>query len=337
MRTTKILLLVFLFSTVLVYALPNLKKGLEKNKVSSSKSIQKKSSEKSKEYYDDLVEKGLIADNLTRGNPPSPAYEPIDYKNDKIKRKNIIKNFEKKKNKRRLYETQTLSDLGFIDILHDSSTALRFVMSNVKKEESKFILYPYPFSYKDEEDNTKEVENGGFFHLNQSQLTNQKFTYIQNITSATIGKAKGIYDIDIAIMSLEYQYKGNEIDLFTEASTYCEYFVNTLNKLSSCVVGKKGYLEYKNNYPTKGAVVRVSNEDIINNILFDPQTEQLNFKLLIFSDYLNDNEQTIFDKYLKKEQIDIIKRYRELGGHIIVSGKSGYLLEKMGIFLLLHQ
>ena len=331
MRTTKILLLVFLFSTVLVYALPNLKKGLEKNKVSSSKSIQKKSSEKSKEYYDDLVEKGLIADNLTRGNPPSPAYEPIDYKNDKIKRKNIIKNFEKKKNKRRLYETQTLSDLGFIDILHDSSTALRFVMSNVKKEESKFILYPYPFSYKDEEDNTKEVENGGFFHLNQSQLTNQKFTYIQNITSATIGKAKGIYDIDIAIMSLEYQYKGNEIDLFTEASTYCEYFVNTLNKLSSCVVGKKGYLEYKNNYPTKGAVVRVSNEDLINNILFDPQTEQLNFKLLIFSDYLNDNEQTIFDKYLKKEQIDIIKRYRELGGHIIVSGKSGYLLEKMGI------
>ena len=154
MRTTKILLLLFLFSTVLVDALPNLKKGLKKKKAfsSESESIQKKFSEKPKEYYDDLVEKGLIADNLTRGNPPSPAYEPIDYKKDKIKRKNIIKNFEKKKNKRRLYETQTLSDLGFIDILHDSSTALRFVMSNVKKEESKFILYPYPFSYKDKEE-----------------------------------------------------------------------------------------------------------------------------------------------------------------------------------------
>ena len=237
MRSTKTILLVFLFLTIFVDALPNLKKGLEKKKptLSKPKLVQRKTSEKPKEYYDDLVEKGLIADNLTRGNPPSPAYEPIDYKKDKIKRKNILKSFEKKKNKRKLFETQTLEDLGFIDILQNSSTALRFVMNNVKKEESKFILYPYPFSYKDNKENTKNVSNGGFFHLNQSQLTDQKFTYIQNITSATIGKAKGIYDIDIAIMSLVYQYKGNEMDLFTEASTYCEYFVNTLNKLSSCV------------------------------------------------------------------------------------------------------
>ena len=332
MRTAKTILLVFLFSAIFVDALPNLKKDLKKKKVTFSKPklVQRKTSEKPKEYYDDLVEKGLIADNLTRGNPPSPAYEPIDYKKDRIKRKNILKSFEKKKNRRKLFETQTLSDLGFIDIMKNSSNALRFVMNNVKKEESKFILYPYPFSYKDKDENTTNVENGGFFHLNQSQLTNQKFTYIQNISSAIIGKAKGIYDIDVAIMSLIYQYKGNEMDLFTEASTYCEYFVNTLNKLSSCTVGKKGYLEYKNNYPTRGAVVRISHEDLLNDILFDPQTGQLNFKLLIFSDYLNDNEQTIFDKYLKKEQIDIIKRYRDLGGHIIASGKSGYLLEKMG-------
>ena len=80
-----------------------------------------------------MIEKGLIADNLTRGNPPSITYSPIDYKKDKIKRKNILKSFEKKKNKRKLFETQTLEDLGFIDILQDSSDALRFVMNNVKK------------------------------------------------------------------------------------------------------------------------------------------------------------------------------------------------------------
>ena len=203
-------------------------------------------------------------------------------------------------------------------------------MSNVKKEESKFILYPYPFNYKDKEEETHSVNNGGFFHLNQSQLTGQKFSYIQNITSATIGKAKGIYDIDIGIMSLTYQFNGNEIDLFTEASTYCDYFVSTLNKLSSCLVGKEKYLEYKSIYPNKGAVVRINHEDLLNNILFDPQTSQLKIKLLIFSDYLSDNEQTIFDKYLKQNQVDIIQRFRNLGGHILVSGKSGYLLEKMG-------
>ena len=60
------------------------------------------------------------------------------------------------------------------------------------------------------------------------------------------------------------------IYLFYEASTYCEYFDVTLNKLSSCLVGKKGYLEYKNNYPTKGAVVKVSHEDLLNDLLFDP-------------------------------------------------------------------
>ena len=281
MQTTKIILLIFLFYIVFVDALPNLKIGLEKKELSSSKPepIQRKNSEKTKEFYDDLVEKGLIADNLTSGNPPSPAYQPINYKKDKIKRKNFLKSLEKQKNQRKLYETQTLSDLGFTDI---SSASLRFVMRNLKKEESKFILYPYPFSYQDKKENTTNVENGGFFHINQSQLTNQKFTYIQNITSATIGKAKGIYNIDVAIMSLVYQYKENEMDLFTEVSTYCEYFIYTLNKLSTCVVGKKGYLEYKNNYPTKGAVVRISHKDILNNTLFDPETEQLNFKLLFF-------------------------------------------------------
>ena len=40
-----------------------------------------------------------------------------------------------REDKRKLFETQTLEDLGFIDILQNSSNALRFVMNNVKKEE----------------------------------------------------------------------------------------------------------------------------------------------------------------------------------------------------------
>ena len=43
-------------------------------------------------------------------------------------------------------------------------------MSSVKKEESKFILYPYPFNYKDKNNKIKKVENGGFFSLNESLL-----------------------------------------------------------------------------------------------------------------------------------------------------------------------
>ena len=332
MRNWKTIISIIFSLIILANSLPNLKKEKtqEEKKNSKSKLSKQKFQEKPKEFYDDLIEKGLIADNLTAGRPTPESYKPINYKIDRAKRREILKSFTKKLNKRKLFESQTLEDLGFIDITQNISSVMRFVMTNVKKEESKFILYPYPFSYKDKQEETQQVNKGGFFHLNQSKLTGQKFTYIQNITSATIGKAKGVYDIDIGIMSLTYQYKGNEVDLFTEASTYCEYFVSTLTKLSSCLVGKEGYLEYKNNYPSKGAVVRINNEDLLNDILFDPQTNQLKIKLLIFSDYLTDNEQTIFDKYLKQEHINKIQKFRNLGGHILVSGKSGYLLEKMG-------
>ena len=332
MRNLKEMIYILISLIILANSLPNFKKQKSKNEKlkSNHKTFKENVIEKPKEYYDDLIEKGLIADNLIGGSPPPESYKPINFKKDKIKRKEILQKFTKKKNRRKLYETQTLEDLGFIDIYKNTSYAVRFVMNNLKREESKFILYPYPFSYTDKENIEKTVNNGGFFHLNQTQLTGESFTYIQNITSATIGKAKGIYDIDIGIMSLLYIFNGNEIDLFTEASTYCDYFVFTLDKISSCVVGKDGYLEYKNKYPNKGAVVRISNEDLLKDILFDPQTKQLKIKLLIFSDYLNNNEETIFDKYLKEEEISIIKEFRDLGGHILVSGKSGYLLERMG-------
>ena len=94
-------------------------------------------------------------------------------------------------------------------------------MSSIKKDESKFILYPYPFKYTNQDDIEKEVEYGGFFSLNQSLLTRKKFDFLQNISSVQIGKAKGIYDIDIAIMSIVYTVNGKETDLFTEAKTFC--------------------------------------------------------------------------------------------------------------------
>jgi len=204
-------------------------------------------------------------------------------------------------------------------------------MNSIKKEDTKFILYPYPFNYLDNNNEEKNVTNGGFFSLNDSLLNGGKFKYLQNISSVQIGKAKGIYDIDIAIMSLNYVYKGKETDLFTEAGLFCDYFVNQLNKLSSCLDGKNEYLEYKSYYPNKGAVVRVSEKDILNETLFDSESGQLKFKLLIFSDYLTGNEETILNEYINQEAREIIKQFRDLGGHIITSGKSGYLLELMGL------
>ena len=286
--------------------------------------------------FNKLVEKGIIIDNLTKGHPPYSFYEKINYKEDKKKRKEVLNNLKKIKNKRRLSNTQKLDNLGFVelyqnDVYGDVLYALKFLINSIKKEDTKFILYPYPFNYLDNNNEEKYVTNGGFFSLNDSLLNGGKFKYLQNISSVQIGKAKGIYDIDIAIMSLNYFYKGKETDLFTEAGLFCDYFVNQLNKLSSCLDGKNEYLEYKSYYPNKGAVVRVSEKDILNETLFDSETGQLKFRLLIFSDYLTGNEETILSGYINQEAREIIKQFKDLGGHIITSGKSGYLLELMGL------
>ena len=278
-----------------------------------------------KEYYDDLVEKGLRADNLTKGHPSYPFYQKMDYKADKKRRKEILKDFQKKENLRSLSnEQQTLENLGFIGLIQDESNkVMKFVTNNIKKEDSRFILYPYPFLY-----NTT-VQDGGFFTLNQSALKGQSFKYLENMTSVQIGKAKGVYDIDIAILSMVYKKSGMEVDLFTEASDYCNYFVTRIQKTTTCLEGKNPYLEYKQQNPNRGAIVRVSAVDILNETLFD-SNNQLKFKLLIIPDYLTGNEETIFSSnYLTDEAVEVIKKFRDLGGNIITSGKSGYLLERM--------
>ena len=336
--------LIFFFLTFsILFAESKPKSNLKKISKSQSSIPTPKEEEKvhSKEYYDDLVEKGLIADKLTGGKPPHPSYKKMNFTEDKQRRREILKDFKKKNHMRKLTEAeQTLENLGFIGLIQeksssDSNKAMRFITNNIQKDDSRFILYPYPFDYTtkvDETIETKSSEEGGVFTLNQTALNGQTFKYIQNISSVQIGKAKGIYDIDIAILSMVYVKNGMEVDLLTEASNFCNYFQSTIAKTTSCLEGKVPYLEYKQKNPSKGAVVRVSAADILNQTLFDSTTKQLKFKLLIVPDYLTGNEETIFSaNYLKNEAVEVIKEFRNLGGNIITSGKSGYLLEKMGL------
>jgi hypothetical protein len=267
--TTITLVIIFAIITYSI-SLPNLKNNKVRKEAQQEQQIKEpKKKLKPKEYYDELVEQGLMLENMTGGRPRPKSYERIDYKKDKIKHREILKKFKKETKKRKLAETQTLNDLGFIDIYQNASYAMQFIMRNVKKEESKFILYPYKFEYKDKKLETKSVDNGGIFTLNQTALDGGKFTYIQNITSVEIGRAKGLYDIDIGILSIEHELNGRETDLFKDAQSYCEYFVNSIGKLSTCLDGKEGYLEYKKNYPTRGGVVRISHKDLTNNTLFE--------------------------------------------------------------------
>ena len=318
----------------------NLKKVTKKSPESTNTQqpfVEKK--KHSKEYYDKLVLRGLKIHNLTQGHPPYPFYKEMNFTEDKAKRIKYLKEFKQQEKKRRLDpgEQQTLNDLGFFGLIQDktsktSNKIMKFITNNIRKDDSRFILYPYPFEYMNKTNGRIPVNEGGVFTLDQTKLKGQTFKYIQNISSVQIGKAKGLYDIDIAILSIDYEINGMDSDLFYEASEFCNYFVTGISKISSCLAGKQNYLEYKKRNPSKGAVVRVSGTDINDDILFDSVTNQLKFKLLIIPDYLTNNEETIFNENnLNSDVVAKIQKFRNLGGNIITSGKSGYLLELMNM------
>ena len=330
-------LFLILFTLLLTESKPysHLKKAKSKNSENPQTPSQPPEKKKhKKEYYDKLVEKGLKIHNLTQGHPPYPFYEKIDYKEDKAKRLRYLREFKKGTKKRRLTNTQqTLNELGFFGLVQDKKSTtlnkiMKFITNNVRKDDSRFILYPYPFEYENKTKSKIQVNEGGVFTLEQTALKGQSFKYIENISSVEIGKAKGVYDIDIAILSIDYEIGGIDSDLFPEASEFCNYFVTSISKMSTCLAGKDEYIEYKKINPNKGAVVRISGADIKNDILFDSETEQLKFKLLIVPDYITGNEETIFNEdNINSEAIAKIIKFRELGGNILTSGKSGYLLE----------
>jgi hypothetical protein len=91
-----------IFSTILVESKSksNLKKIHSKQEEIPVSQPEKDSH--TKEYYDDLVEKGLRADNLTRGHPPYPFYQKMNFTEENRRRKEILKSFAKKQTKRRL-------------------------------------------------------------------------------------------------------------------------------------------------------------------------------------------------------------------------------------------
>ena len=328
MKKFQILVILFLLG---IFHLLIIAKPLP-NKISPSK--QKIHSE---EYYDNLLKEGMKIDNLTQGHPPYYFDKKMDYKAEKKRRKEIIKDFIKSQKLRKLStEEQTLEKLGFFGLIQNGSSTqqnrvMKFVVNRVKKDDSRFILYPYPFKYTEKKGETSEeinVNEGGVFTLNQSALTNVKFSFIQNISSVNIAKAKSIYDIDIAILSYVKHVNGVKQDVFREAPTFCAYFKDGIEKISSCLEGKSAYDEYKQNNPNKGAVVRVSYDDLKNGILYSGHT--LKFKLLIIPDYITNNEETI-DNAFNPDAVAYIKKFRKYGGHIIATGKSGYLLELWGL------
>ena len=253
------------------------------------------------------------------------------------------KNVETNSTLRHLEEENTFSNVGIIDLKqqNDEKKRLRtfqFLMKNLRRSSSKFIIYPYSFSYTPPQStevpspSTTSYPNGAVLSVDPDSFPTN-IDFIKTSSDISIGKAKALYDMHIAILKIEEQMDDvNKRDLFTESDEFCSFFSSSyLTKSSSCLLGQTEFEQYKKSYPYKGAVMYMTPEDILNNTLFTSNDNTKNeFGLLILADYIFGTDDDIISK-ITAEGIEKIKQFINQGGHVLTSGKSGYLLEKMGI------
>ena len=125
-KFTTLALYIFILIFVEFESLPNLKE--EKSKLvyhKNSKSNPNQKEKHDKHYYDKLVEKGILLDNLTNVNPSPPFYEKINVKKEKQRRLEVSKELNNQENLRKLTETQTLENLGFLDLYQNGNSNQR--------------------------------------------------------------------------------------------------------------------------------------------------------------------------------------------------------------------
>ena len=229
----------------------------------------------------------------------------------------------------------TLKDVGFFPFDVGSTYYLwmgyRSIYANIGKERTKYILYPYGFKYRNSsETEEKQQLKGGFFSLNSSIIPSPEvYQKLANITDVQISKSKALYDIDIGIFTFETKLNGNPTNLFSEANQICSFFSLSLSKVSECARDLDQLKEFRDKKPNKGQILMIT-PDILLDTKFSFKSSENNFKLLIIPDHVIETEELILNAW-GTEGIQKIKDFVNNGGNILATGKSGYILEKLGL------
>ena len=257
--------------------------------------------------------------------------------------KTLPKVKEKEENlNRKLEENEiTLKDVGFFAYEIGSPTKSVWsyinIFTNIGKDRSKYILYPYAFKYnKKLEDGTieeKEQNKGGFFSLSPGLLPSEShyryFENLKDISTVEISKSKALYDIDIGIFTYETKLNENPINLFSEADLFCTFFAQRLTKVAECTRDLSELKSFREEKPNKGAVFLIS-PTILKDSKFSFRNEENNFRLIIIPDHVFQTEDIIINAW-GTEGVQKIKDFIDDGGNVLATGKSGYILEKLGI------
>ena len=240
-----------------------------------------------------------------------------------------LKELEKEGAKLRSLESANVfQDVKLIDPNNDDYYyIMRWISQTSKQYSSNIILYPYYFDYtyinSQNISTTKKFDQGGFISLNSSELTS---VGLQTSGTFTTKKARAIFNSDFAMLSIEYARDYNNIDAFQDSPDWNQYFGNYYGKVTQ--PDFKTFLETKAKDPSRTYITKIDEMDVINGNLLNDGVPRFGF--LIIPDYILGTDSIIISK-LTQQGINNIVDFYNKGGKIIVSGKSGTLLEDFGL------
>jgi len=235
---------------------------------------------------------------------------------------------------RKLEQYNYFDDVSIVDPLITSITSIsKWFMQSMKQFASNIILYPYQFDCSHIDNETeinKHYEQGGFISLNPKDL--EAFNIgLKTHNTLAINKARALFDADIAVLSIKGYYLNEnytDADYFTDGANWGDFLRVYFGK-GNLKINYEEFLKYKNSNPQKTYSTLINETEIQKGNLMNEQLPR--FGILIIPDfYLSAEISAILGK-LGQTGVDKIKEFYNNGGIIYATGKTGALLEDMGL------
>jgi hypothetical protein len=282
----------------------------------------------------------VLRSRLTE-KPPAPAVGTANFSS--VPLKSFLKT-----DRRLLASENSLKQSGIIGFDKQSTSnyeyyAYKHIFTNLKEYSSRFVLYPYQFTYKgnvSEAGSEKETETaftkGAVFDLRPELLPTNKdqynfFNSLVATTNVTFGKAKALYDVNVGVLMIEDYYDDVLKELTYESASYCELLATYLGKYKDCLTGTT-YDAFRKDTKNQGktALVMLNEADIVKSNLLFAADGAPRFQLLVVPDFYF-GAQAAITKKLGTAGVQKLKDYLNKGGTMFASGKAGFLLETWGL------
>ncbi|MCQ2817170.1 MAG: hypothetical protein MJ252_07885, partial [archaeon] len=227
----------------------------------------------------------------------------------------------------------------FTDQGGSTKSSYQFLLNSIKPYSSNIIFYPYQFDYnyqtektetEEPQDKTIHYQTGAMIQMDPKELKSSSVKNIITNTTFEIEESRAIYDTDIACLKITVYYDDFLKDLFYESDSYYELFGTYFGKFNTFLTGYETYKKEKEKNPSKALFVYLDHTDIGKKILID-ENGLLRFKYLIIPDHLMGAETMITSYFESSGAKAAIIDYVNKGGKLLVSGKSGVILENMGL------